>query len=48
MTDPAGLSMSQLEKLLCHQLIRQTSDIMEKETKIAEIEGMLPDCCGPA
>lgn len=33
---------------LCHQLIRQTSDIMEKTAKIAEIEGMLPDVCGPA
>lgn len=26
---------------LCHQLIRQTSDIMEKAAKIAEIEGLL-------
>lgn len=38
---PVCLFMSQLEKLSCHQLIRQTSDIMEKATKIAEIEGML-------
>lgn len=33
---------------LCHRLIRQTSDIMEKAAKIAEIEGMPPDFCGPA
>lgn len=44
---PVCLFMSQLEKLSCHQLIRQTSDIMEKATKIAEIEGML-DCRGSA
>lgn len=48
MTEPAGLFMSQQENFLHHQLIRQTSDIMEKATKIAEIEGMLLDCRGPA
>lgn len=36
------------EGQLCHQLIRHTLDIMEKATKIAEIEGMLLDSCGPA
>lgn len=47
-TEPACLFMLQLETRLCHQLIRQTLDIMEKAAEIAETEGMLLDCCGPA